>query len=85
MGDLGDEIREVSIHIGVRKFSCRVQGLVDERHAPGPALEILFQCTASLGILVSPVQAEQKDKCGQVIIDPVRDLGKQNLSPPASR
>ena len=52
---------------------------MDQGHAPGPVLEILTECPAPFGVLIGTIKAQERDERGQVVLDPVMDLGEKDL------
>ncbi len=78
-GNLVDQGFQVDIHIDIRVLPGPVQGLVDKRHGPCPVLEILFECKALRGIRIGVFEADERDECGKVVLDPVVDLGEEDI------
>ena len=52
---------------------------MDQGHAPGTVLKVFPECPPGISLLVGPIEAEERDERGKVVLDPVMDLGKQDL------
>ena len=67
----------VHIHFGI--LVCPVQRFVDECHAPCPVLEFFFKFPPGRGFFNRTLKAQKRDERCKVILDPVVDLGEEDL------